>query len=176
MATFLLLILCLNIDALSFGVTYGLKKIRFNFFFTLKICILSSIFFAIPLFLSPLVFRYLDKSICNIINGVVLIFLSLMYFTKNSNKKSKEITTCSTKKFLYECLAFSVDAIFTAFLAGFPSNYYIIFILFYFFTNFLAIYFGNLLVYKFNTYIKINLDYFGGIIFLALGIFKIFGI
>ena len=77
---------------------------------------------------------------------------------------------------MYECLAFSVDAIFTAFLGGFPANYYIIFILFYFFTNFLAIYLGNLITYKFNKYIKINLDFFGGIIFLALGIFKIFGI
>lgn len=176
MAAFLLLILCLNIDALSFGVTYGLKKIKFNFFFSLKICIISSIFFAVPLFLSPLVFKYLDRSLCNIINGIILILLSIMYFTKSSGKKKKQIENHSTKNFMYECLAFSVDAIFTAFLGGFPANYYIIFILFYFFTNFLAIYLGNLITYKFNKYIKINLEFFGGIIFLALGIFKIFGI
>ncbi len=176
MATFLLLILCLNIDALSFGVTYGLRKIKFNFLFSLKLCIISTFLFTIPLILSPLVFEHLNKQICNIINGIVLILLSLMYFFKKSSNKQTEIQSFSTKKFLLECLAFSVDAIFTAFLGGFPSKKILFFIIFYFFSNFFAIYFGNFFVYKFGSKIKINLDFLGGIIFFTLGLLKIFGI
>lgn len=176
MATFLILILCLNIDALSFGVTYGLKKIKFNFFFVLKISLISTIFFIVPLILSSQLYKYLDKNICNIINGVVLILLSISYFFKKTNDKQIDIQNQSTKNFLCECLAFSVDAIFTAFLGGFPIEFYSFFVIFYFFSNFLAIFYGNLFIYKFNKKIKFNLDYFGGIIFLVLGILKIIGI
>ena len=62
MAGFLLLILCLNIDALSFGVAYGIKKVKFSLWFVLKVSILSSIFFAIPLLLSQFLFKYFDKT------------------------------------------------------------------------------------------------------------------
>lgn len=176
MTAYLLLILCLNIDALSFGVAYALKKKRFKFFFTLKISLLSSLFFAIPLFLSKFVFEYLNKSVCNIINGIILIILALSYFVKKSEKNIGENENFSQKRFLGECFAFSVDAIFTAFLAGFPMKFYIIFLFFYFFSNFLAIYFGNFFVFKFNKKIKFRLDFLGGIIFLILGILKIVGI
>lgn len=176
MVAFFLLILCLNIDALSFGVAYGAKKQRFSAFFTLKISLLSSVFFAIPLFLSQFLFKYFDKAICNVINGVILIILSLSYFFKNKEKEQKNIENFSKKRFLGECFAFSVDAFFTAFLGGFPLNFYAFFVIFYFFSNFLAIFLGNLLVFKFNKKLRFNLDFLGSLIFLVLGVLKIFGI
>ena len=175
MAGFLLLILCLNLDALSFGIAYGARKNRFTFWFVLKLSLFSTILFAIPLFLSKFLFKYFDRTVCNIINGVILIILSLTYFFKKEKSTNENIDHFSKKKFLGECFAFSVDAFFTAFLGGFPLNFYLIFVIFYFFSNFLSIFFGNLIVFKLNKKIKFNLDFFGGIIFLILGITKIFG-
>ena len=175
MAGFLLLILCLNIDALSFGVAYGIKKVKFSFWFVLKVSILSSIFFAIPLFLSQFLFKYFDKTICNIINGIILILLGFFSFLKKDKESNENIFCFSRKKVFGECFAFSVDAIFTAFLGGFPLNFYLFFVFFYFFSNFLAIFFGNLILFKINNKTKFRLDFVGGIIFLILGITKIFG-
>ena len=176
MAGFLLLILCLNIDALSFGVAYGLKKTRFSFWFVLKISFLSTFFFAVPLFLSQFVFKYFNRQVCNIINGIILIILGCTCFIKNSKQNSEFHLVFSHKKFFGECFAFSVDAIFSAFLGGFPMNFYIFFVIFYFFSNFLAIFLGNLILFKLNSKIKLRLDFFGGIIFIVLGITKMFGI
>lgn len=175
MASYLILILCLNLDALSFGIAYGLKKQKFTFFFILKISILSAIFFAIPLFFSRFIFKYLNRFVCNIINGVILILLGMSYFIKKSNTSTNLNESMPRKQFFLECLAFSLDAIFTALLGGFPLNFYVFFLIFYFISNFFAIFLGNLIILKINKTIKLRLDYIGGIIFILLGIFKMIG-
>lgn len=176
MAGFFILILCLNLDALSFGVAYGLKKKRFPLGFVLKLSVFSTILFSIPLYLSKFLFKYFNRTVCNIINGLILIVLGLFYLLKRNKSQTDPSSDIPKKSFVGEAVAFSVDALFTAFLGGFPLNFYIFFVIFYFFTNFLAIFLGNLILFKINKNIKFRLDFVGGIVFLLLGFLKIFGV
>ena len=176
MAGFLLLILCLNLDALSFGVAYGLKKQKFSLFFILKLSVFSTFLFSVPLYLSKFLFKYFNRIVCNIINGLILIVLGLFYLFKRSNPIDSTENKSTKKSFVGETVAFSVDAFFTAFLGGFPLNFYVFFVVFYFFSNFLAIFLGNLILFKINKKINFRLDFVGGIVFLLLGVLKIFGV
>lgn len=202
MLSFLILILCLNIDALSYGVAYGLKKQKLNIIYILAVSLLSSIMFAIPLYFSKYIFKYFNSTTCHIINGVVLILLGIHFFlqkpTKNNENSSKKSncnekfaknskiftstdinlnkTNIPFKQYFVETLVISVDAIFTALLSGFNDKYFVFYVFFYGFTNFLAIFLGNMFFYQIDKKIKINLNYFSGIIFIFLGILKFFGI
>lgn len=172
MTSSLLLILCLNLDALSYGVAYGSKKVKLNLKYIISITILSTLFFSLALISSKYIFRYLNKNTCNLINGIVLILLGISYIIP---KKEKEKTpeNFSFKKYFFECLIISVDAIFTALLTGFLSDFFIIFIFFYGITNFLAVFCGNLFFYRISGSIKFKLDFLSCFIFIILGFFKI---
>lgn len=173
MLSFLLVILCVNIDALSFGISYGLKKEKIKTKTLIFISTLSTILFFIPLILSKYIMRHFDQKICFIINGLFLIILGLFYIFQ-TNKKSHKIL--NFKNSIFECFIISVDAIFTALFNGYLLNNYILYIFFYYLSNFFAIFLGNTLFYKFSSFLKLNLGFFSGFIFIFLGIFKIFGI
>lgn len=254
MLTFFLLILCVNIDALSYGIAYGLKKKRFKILYILAITTLSTVLFAVPLYFSKFIYEYFDETICHIVNAIILLLLGIYYLIpKNSlnknkkifknklntgyleldirfkscnynvkstffstnhklNKKSKKQNYSQNKsnknykysilfnknklssknkkirynkkeknnktnilRFFCECMAISVDAIFTAFLSGFHDNFYIYAVIFYALSNFFAIFLGNILFYKLDKNFKFNLEFLSGIIFIILGILKIFG-
>lgn len=171
MLSFSLLILTLNIDALSYGVAYGIKKKKIPLKWILFINIFSTILFAIPLYLSKFVYQYFDKTTLTIINGIVLIALGLKYcFEKPTKNTTNDF---SFWQCFVECFVISVDAIFTAILSGFSANYFIYSVIFYELTNFLAIFCGNLIFYKNNCKRRIKLNILSGFIFIFLGIFKI---
>lgn len=216
MLSFIIIILCINIDAFSYGVAYGFKKEKFSIFYIFLVTILSTILFAIPLIVSKYVFKLFNPIICHLINGLILISLGIYYFLQkpanynektdknaqisknnvnfnnytnlnitnknqnkleiNSNKLFAKSHRINIKKYLIETFVISVDAIFTALLSGFDSNFSIFYIFFYAFSNFFAIFLGNLIFYNTNKKIKIKLSYFSGIIFVILGILKFFGI
>ena len=82
MLPFLIIILCINIDAFSYGVAYGFKRQKMRVWYILLVTILSTFLFAVPLIISKYVFQYFNEIICNIINGLVLIFLGIYYFSQ----------------------------------------------------------------------------------------------
>lgn len=213
MLSFILVILCINIDAFSYGVAYGLKKQRFNPIYILFVSLLSTLLFTVPLLISKYVFEFLNPTLCHIINGLALISLGIYYFlqkspkiNKNSDKNLKIESINNTnyyfpcnynknrsvsenpnkinniykkitiKSFFIETLVISIDAIFTALLSGFNSNLLVFYIFFYAFSNFFAIFFGNLIFYNSDKILKIKLSFFSGIIFIILGFLKFFGI
>lgn len=246
MLTYIFLILCVNIDALSYGIAYGLQKKVFNFFYILAVALLSTALFAVPLYFSKYIFQYFDRTVCYIVNAVILISLGVFFIIPKKNKseinksylknygyigfkKAKNIQKIESKfpnnslkcikifdnatmccenldvrfakykdrievnakffkkrsgksavknkivKYFYETIAISVDAIFTAFLSGFSDNFYLFLVFFYLFSNFFAIFFGNIIFFKINKKCNVKLDILSGIIFILLGIFKIFG-
>lgn len=92
MLTFSLLILCLNLDALSYGIANGAKNKKFSFAYVLLVCIMSTIMFAVPLMVSKYVFQYFDETICRTINAAVLIAMGIFYMIpKKSEKPDKNI-------------------------------------------------------------------------------------
>lgn len=84
MLSFLIIILCINIDAFSYGVAYGCKQVKFKQSYILLVTLLSTFLFAVPLYVSKFVFKYLNPTVCHIINGFVLIFLGFYYFLQKS--------------------------------------------------------------------------------------------
>ena len=131
----------------------------------------------IPLAISKYIYEYFNELFLRLINAAVLIIFGLKFiFEKQDETKIKKQANFSVKSCFIECLIISVDAIFTALLSGFSANYYLISVLFYFFTNFLAILLGNIIFLKINKKLKINLSIFSGLIFILLGILKIIGI
>ena len=176
MLTFCITILCLNIDALSYGISYGISKKKIKLRYIFLICTMSTIMFAIPLGISKYIYQLFNPLLLRIINGIILIILGLNYLLKRpENNPIKKQDKFSFKTCFLECLAISVDAIFTALLSGFSYNFYIFSIFFYAFTNFFAIFLGNYLFYNFNKNLKINLSFFSGFIFIILGIIKFIG-
>lgn len=97
MLAFSLLVLCLNIDALSYGIANGAKKNQFSLIYIFLICITSTLMFAVPLAISKYVFQYFDEQVCHIINGIVLILLGINYLIpknlKIKNKKNNRKTS-----------------------------------------------------------------------------------
>ena len=176
MLTFFLIILCLNIDALSYGISYGLSKKKIKIKYIFLICFMSTIMFAIPLGISKYIYQIFNPFLLRIINAIILIILGLSYILKKQEiNQTKKQDKFSFKTCFLECFAISVDAIFTALLSGFSDNFYIFSIFFYAFTNFFAIFFGNYVFYNFNKKHSINLSFFSGFIFIILGIFKFIG-
>lgn len=171
MLSFSLLILTLNIDALSYGIAYGVKRVKIPFKWVLFINIISTILFSIPLYFSKHIFKYFDKTTLSIINGIVLILLGIKYcFEKPKKNTAKNF---SFWQCFIECIVISVDAIFFAILSGFSANYFVFSVFFYEITNLLAIICGNLFFYYQKSLKQINLGILSGFIFIFLGIFKI---
>ena len=176
MLAFFITILCLNIDALSYGISYGLSKKKIKLRYIFFITTLSTIMFAVPLGLSKYIYKLFNPKILRILNAIILIILGLSYILKKEEKnQTKKQVKISLKTCFFECVAISVDAIFTAILSGFSGDFFIFLIIFYAFTNFFAIFSGNLFFYNFNKNLKINLSFFSGFIFIILGIFKAIG-
>lgn len=178
MLSFALLILCLNIDALSYGIAYGAKNKKLKISYILLVTFMSTIMFAMPLALSKYIFQYFDKQTCSIINGIILILLGISYIIPKKSDKEKNIAlneNFSFKQCFLECLAISVDAIFTALLSGFSKNYFLFCVVFYAFSNFIAIFCGNLFFYKIGKKLNFSIGFFSCFIFIFFGIFKIIG-
>lgn len=177
MTSFLLTILCLNLDALSYGISYGIKKIKIPLKYILFIFSLSTFLFLIPLSISRYICKFFNPLVLRLINALILILLGIIYIIKNKKEEQekKQVVLCY-KSCFFECLAISTDAIFTAILSGFSGDFFIFSIFFYGLTCFFAIFFGNLIFYYFNKNLKINLSFFSGFIFIILGILKCVGI
>lgn len=177
MLSFALLILCLNIDALSYGISYGIKKIKLNFLYILSVSVLSTLIFLIPLSLSKYIYSYFNERVCEIINGIILIILGITYIIPKKDKTKTPLAkeTFTFKKFLLECFAISADAFFTALLSGFSEKFFVFCIIFYFFTNFIAIFCGNYFFRKLGNKTHFNLSFLSCLIFILLGFFKIMG-
>lgn len=176
MIAYILLILTINIDALSYGIAYGINKQRIKFSTILFICTLSTILFAVPLYFSKYIMQYFNELYLRLINGIVLILLGVFYLLKTNSTEKKDIELKqSFKQVFFECLAISADAIFTALLSGFNQKFYIFLVFFYAFSNFFAIFLGNIIFLYFNKKLSINFSLISGFIFIFLGIFKLIG-
>ena len=173
MLSFIIILLCVNIDALSFGISYGMRGVKIKTSTTLLISILSTLLFSIPFLVSKFVMGFLDQKICFLINGFFLIILGLVYIIETDKKTPKIL---NLKNSIFECFIISIDAIFTALFYGYLFKNHIFYIFLYYIFNFFAIFHGNRLFYKFSKISKLNLYFFSGIIFIFLGIFKIFGV
>ena len=177
MAAFLITILCLNIDALSYGISYGTRKIKINLKYILFITFVSTLLFAIPLKISKYIYQVFNPFVLRFINAIILFVLGLTYIFQKPNKEEiKKQAFLSYKTCFFECIAISIDAVFTAILSGFSGNFFIFSIFFYALTNFFAIFLGNLIFYNFNKNLRFNLGFFSGFIFIILGILKCVGI
>ena len=173
MLSFIIILICVNIDALSFGISYGLKCFKIKINTTLLISTLSTLLFCIPLLLSKYIMSFFNQKICYLINGIFLIILGLIYVFETNKKTPKNL---NLKNSIFECFIISIDAIFTALFNGYLLQNHVFYIFLYYIFNFFAIFFGNSLFYKFSKISKLNLCFFSGIIFIFLGIFKIFGV
>lgn len=100
MLTFFLLILCVNIDALSYGIAYGLKKERFTILYILLTTLLSSALFAVPLYYSKYIYRYFNELTCHIVNALILILLGLYYLIPKRFKKTQNLKDNLNKKYV----------------------------------------------------------------------------
>lgn len=177
MASFLLTILCLNLDALSYGISYGVIKTHIKFKYLIFITCLSTLFFAIPLFVSKYIYEYFNPLTLRFINAGILFLLGIIYIIKNSkNTPTKKQVKLSFKTCFFECIAISIDAIFTAILSGFSGNFFIFSVFFYGLTNYFAIFLGNRFSLIIQNKLRFNLGFFSGFIFIFLGFMKCIGI
>ena len=177
MISFLITILCLNLDALSYGISYGIIQTKIKLKYIIFINIISTILFAIPLYISKYIYNLFNPKILKFTNALILAILGLIYIFKNKkNNQTKKQTPLSYKTCFFECIAISVDAIFTAILSGFSGNFFIFSLFFYTLTNFFAIFLGNYFSLKIQNKLRFNLGFFSGFIFIFLGFLKCIGI
>jgi len=178
----ILLIIAVSVDAMSFGFSQGIKKLKLNFFIIISMSLLSTLLFAIPLNLSNILIYYLNEKILNIVNGLFLIVLGLYYlytFIKNSKKiKIEEIPKFKIKNFLSTTFIISLDASFTGLLNGYLFSYInlIIGVIIYFFITFLSLTITHIIGLNISKNSNIDLCFISSIIFIILGLLKFFGI
>jgi putative Mn2+ efflux pump MntP len=181
----IILIFALSLDAFSFGIAQGICKNKIPLFAIICMSVLSTILFGLPLYLSSIISSFLDVTICNIINGVVLILLGLIYvfkFIKDNSKQTEMLESSTTNKdlslgyYLICTIPLSLDAIFTAFLSSLSVKNMCFSIVFYLIITFFALFLGNRISIKMTGKSKLNVEWLSGIIFVVLGILKIFGI
>lgn len=175
MATIILLVLAVSLDAFSFGLAQGFNKNKISFFYAFCMSALSTVLFAVPLYLSSYIYKYLKSSICYLINGIILLLLGLFYLKNAVFKKKNEKTdniALNFKNCMVSVFPISLDAIFTAFLSGYELNYVVFGIVFYFIVTLLFIYVPNKIVLKLSKKFKFNADWLSGIIFIILAILK----
>ena len=179
----ILLIIALSLDAFSFGLAQGFKNNKIKVVFIFLMSILSTVLFAIPLFLSQFIFHFFNKDICNIINGSILTLLGLYYFIKFIVFKFRKLDIKNVKnneiclKFcILSTFPISLDAIFTAFLNGYSLSNIIFAILTYFLFTFVCIFVSNFIALKLSKKSSFDLSWLSGFIFIILGLLKTFGI
>lgn len=175
MATFILLLFTINLDALSFGIAYGINNQKLKPTTILYICLFSTLLFSVPLALSKYISQFFNEIVLRIINSIVLFLLGLFYIFKKETQKKDPVVKFGFKQGFFESIAISVDAMFTSLLSGFNSNYFIFAVFLYAFINYFAIFFGNYFLLKFKFSSKINLQFISGFIFIFLGFFKLIG-
>lgn len=178
MTRIILLVIAVSLDALSFGIASGLNKSKIKFWYAFCMAFISTFMFAIPLYASYYVSKYLNEDLLYLINGIVLCGLGIYYIIISFKKEQKnnQFNVKSLKNCILSTFAISLDAIFTAFLSGYSLNYVIFGIIFYFFVTLLFIYVPNTLTLKFSKIKNINLSWVSGVIFIILGILKLFEI
>lgn len=178
MIKIILLVIAVNIDALSFGFASGLNKSIIKWNYALCMAIVSTMLFSVPLYLSHIVVKYLNEDIFYIINGLVLCSMGIIYIISSFRKKEENATynTKSLNGCILSIFPISLDSIFTAFLNGYSLNYVIFGIVFYFIITFCFIFFANLIGLRLTSKSKLNIDWVSGVIFLILGILKFFEI
>jgi len=184
MFTIIILVIAISFDAMSYGLAQGLKNIKINFLCSFIMTIISTIIFTIPLYLSKFVAKYLNEQICDIINGIVLILIGIIYLFKYFNQlknreqleKNKNQTCLKIKNGIIAIFPISLDAIFTAFLNGYTLDFVIFGVSFYFIMTFISIYILNLIGLKLTNKTSLDLGFLSSLIFILIGTLKIFGI
>lgn len=188
MLTITLLIIAVSIDAMSFGLAQGLKKIKITFIYIACMSILSTILFSVPLYLSRFIVEYLSEFWLDLVNGIILLALGIYYIAiyfvdlkKQDNldiyvSKNESITFMKLKPALAATIPISIDAVFTAFLNGYSLSHIGYGIILYFIITFLSILITNQLGLQLSKRSNINLGFLSGLIFIIIGLLKFFGI
>lgn len=186
MFTLTILIIAVSFDAMSFGFAQGLKKIKISMITTLIMTSLSTLLFSVPLYLSKFISQYFYENILNLINGIILILLSIIYFvvyitnrkkiTKQQDELEKNTTIMPMFIGISATLPISVDAMFTALLNGYTLDYLLFGVILYFIITFLSLLITNKMGMKLSNKTNFNLGWLSSLIFLIIGILKIFGI
>lgn len=184
MFTIILLILAISLDALSFGLAQGFNKNSIGYINCFFMSVLSTLLFAVPLYLSQLVVQYLDEKICYLLNGIVLLCLGIFYLVqffvllqkKEPPLEKKENSKLTLGYCLISTIPISLDAIFTAFLSGYSLQYIIFGVIFYFVITYIALFIPNKIALKMSGKSNLRLEWLSGLIFVVLGLLKIFGI
>lgn len=174
MARIILLVIAISLDALSFGFACGLNKSKIKWSYALCMAFISTILFAVPLYISHMVIEYLNNIVFYIVNGIVLCAMGVLYLILSFTKKpeQKSFSTKGLKSCITSVFPISLDAIFTAFLNGYSLRFVIFGIIFYFVVTFCFIFFANLIALRLSHKSKLNIDWLSGVIFIILGILK----
>ena len=77
MFSFLITIICLNLDALSYGISYGVIQTKINLKYIFFINIISTSLFSIPLYISKYIYTLFNPKILRYTNAIILIILGI---------------------------------------------------------------------------------------------------
>jgi len=91
-----------NIDALTVGISYGIKRIKIDWKSNLLIAIIGVIGTAISLYLGNIVLNVVSSDLPRIIGAVMLILIGVwpiikLIILKKRNKEKEDIYTCPEK-------------------------------------------------------------------------------
>lgn len=172
----ILLVLALAMDSFTVSIAYGMRRVKIPIVCALTISVIGTTFLSASLFLTVLISKYINQKLFMFIGGSILIIIgvyNLIKYFKNKNKANNfEAKFLNFKNSVLIGVSLSLDSLISGFAGGFGINIYLT-IIFSFFTNLFVVLFGNFLGKKFSNKVHIKLDWLTGVIFIALGIFKI---
>ncbi|MCM1054920.1 MAG: manganese efflux pump [Bacteroides sp.] len=115
-----LLIAALSVDSLAAAVSYGLAKIRIDFFRSMLISVICSIFLVFSAAFAEIVGGYIPERTAKVISFIILLVIGIIKLAeKEKNEKPESLSAAKTVLF---AVSMSVDGLAAGFGAGITAE------------------------------------------------------
>lgn len=109
--SFILLAICVSIDSLGIGMTYGLKNTQITFWAKWILFLISFFITSLSLLAGKAISAFLPSSVTNLIGTLLLILLGIWMITQPSNADFDHSNHIDSKEAIFLGVALSLDAI-----------------------------------------------------------------
>lgn len=109
--SFILLAICVSIDSLGIGMTYGLKNTKITFWAKWILFLVSFFITGLSLLAGKAISAFLPSSVTNLIGTLLLILLGIWMIVQPSNADFDHSNHIDSKEAIFLGVALSLDAI-----------------------------------------------------------------
>ena len=175
----ILLAVCVSIDSLGIGLTYGIKDTKISFYAKILLCVISFVFAGISILFGYIISNFLTEDICKIIGTIILCGMGIWIINQSADPFSFDVDKSNkidSKEAIFLGIALSLDSIGIGIGSGIIGINSFIFPIFVSIFHLLFLFLGNFLGKKIKQISNIPQNIWSivsGILLIIIGIAKI---